>query len=405
MKPRITLIANYAPDEQESMSRFAEMVRSVMAGRGFEVAVIRPDHRAGRLRRLIPFCEKWLGYVDKYIFFPFDLRRHARRLPTDRQHVYHITDHSNAVYSFALRDQPRVVTCHDALAIRSALGEIPENPTSWTGRILQGAILAGLKHIPHLVCVSENTGHELRRLIGPDKGDITTVLQPLNYDFRPVPQEEAMRVISALGEEAVRAVEKGCILHLGGNQWYKNREGVFRIYMEMERKRRVAEKEVPPLILAGKKPDAELDRLVAEAKDLPIVVVTSPSNEQVRALYSMAKVFLFPSLQEGLGWPIVEAMACGCLVVTTGRAPMTEAGGNCATYIDPTKPCLAAVELERVLDLPEAQRNELALKARLHASNFTNESFGDHYANAYQRALATQGQTISPREKVSLIGS
>jgi glycosyltransferase involved in cell wall biosynthesis len=200
-----------------------------------------------------------------------------------------------------------------------------------------------------------------------------------------------MRVIGALGGDVVRAVDKGCVLHVGGNEWYKNREGVCRIYTELARNRRAEGNEVPVLILAGKKPDEALARLVDEAKDLPIVVVTSPSNEQVRALYSMAKVFLFPSMQEGFGWPIVEAMACGCPVVTTGRAPMTEVGGNCATYIDPSQAASAAAELERVLDLSQDQRDALAVNARAHLENFTLDSFGDHYAEAYSRALASQG--------------
>jgi glycosyltransferase involved in cell wall biosynthesis len=50
---------------------------------------------------------------------------------------------------------------------------------------------------------------------------------------------------------------------------------------------------------------------------------------------------LFPSLAEGFGWPIAEAMACGCLVLTTDEAPMTEVGGNAAFYI-PKRPDAAS---------------------------------------------------------------
>ena len=50
---------------------------------------------------------------------------------------------------------------------------------------------------------------------------------------------------------------------------------------------------------------------------------------------------LFPSFQEGLGWPILEAQACGCPVATSGRSPMNEVGGDAAIYIDPDSPASA----------------------------------------------------------------
>ena len=56
-------------------------------------------------------------------------------------------------------------------------------------------------------------------------------------------------------------------------------------------------------------------------------------NEALAALYSGAELLLFPSLEEGFGWPIIEAQASGCRVVTTGKAPMTEVGGNAAFYL------------------------------------------------------------------------
>lgn len=283
-----------------------------------------------------------------------------------------------------------MITCHDVLAIRSARGEIPENPTGATGRILQKAILAGLKDMPRVVCVSRNTEQELRRLIGPDGARITTVLQPLNYDFRPVPKAEAIEVIRVLGEDVLRAVEQGCILHVGGNQWYKNRLGVCRIYAELARKRRAAGKDIPPLVLAGKEPDEALRKFVENAQALPIIFVASPSNEQVRALYSLAKVFLFPSLQEGFGWPIVEAMACACPVVTTGRAPMTEAGGECAAYVDPSDLKASADKLDESLEMSEGQRNAWTAKAATHLKLFSRDSLVEHYESAYSEALSHQ---------------
>ncbi|WP_198660029.1 glycosyltransferase [Acidithiobacillus ferrivorans] len=70
-------------------------------------------------------------------------------------------------------------------------------------------------------------------------------------------------------------------------------------------------------------------------------------NENLRALYSGAALLLFPSLQEGFGWPIVEAQACGCLVATTNRAPMTAVGGQGDIYFDVSDACGAAAAITR----------------------------------------------------------
>ena len=59
------------------------------------------------------------------------------------------------------------------------------------------------------------------------------------------------------------------------------------------------------------------------------------TGEQLRALYSAAAALLFPSWWEGFGWPVLEALACGCPVITTQRPPLTEVAGEAAVYVPP----------------------------------------------------------------------
>jgi glycosyltransferase involved in cell wall biosynthesis len=73
------------------------------------------------------------------------------------------------------------------------------------------------------------------------------------------------------------------------------------------------------------------------------------SSSELMELYCNASALLFPSLEEGFGWPLLEAQACGCLVVTTGRPPMTEIAGDAAIYIDPSEPQKAAHRLSIVI--------------------------------------------------------
>jgi glycosyltransferase involved in cell wall biosynthesis len=138
--------------------------------------------------------------------------------------------------------------------------------------------------------------------------------------------------------------------------------------------------------------------LVGRIKELVEV-----SNESLRALYSMAEALIFPSLHEGFGWPIIEAQACGCLVITTDRAPMTEVGGNAAVYVDPTDEMAAASTIAESFK----GRHTFRKAGFLNAARFSNEVMIAGYIEAYQTVLAAiagemQLHRVPDKEKDSL---
>ena len=121
-----------------------------------------------------------------------------------------------------------------------------------------------------------------------------------------------------------------------------------------------------PLVLVGHPPTQELQACYQGSpyKD-SIHFLTDINDQYLQYAYAGASVLLFPSLAEGFGWPIAEAMATGCPVVTTQAAPMTEVGGTAGFYIPvkPTEPHLlqawaveAAAVVQRVLTLSDADR-------------------------------------------------
>jgi glycosyltransferase involved in cell wall biosynthesis len=73
-----------------------------------------------------------------------------------------------------------------------------------------------------------------------------------------------------------------------------------------------------------------------------VVLFSNVSSEHLEAFYGLAEALIFPSWEEGFGWPIAEAQACGCPVFTSNREPMTEVGGESALYFDPADPVGAA---------------------------------------------------------------
>lgn len=328
--PSVLLVGNYLPDGQQSMQRYAELLLTELAARGHAVELIRPEPLLGRLKPGTHGLGKWLGYIDKFVIFPFILRRVARAIPG---RVVHICDHSNAMYVAHLSGVAHLVTCHDLLAVRSALGHFPQNPTGWTGRRLQAWIVSGLRRSARIVCVSEETRRQLLALPGFAGKAVEVVPNGLNHPYTPLSDGES-RARFAARPELAPFVDRPYVFFIGGTQWYKNRAGVLRIFLRYAE----ANPAGADLLFAGK-PFTQSDEalLKAAAPELRARVhhIGSPDNEGLHALYARAECLLFPSLEEGFGWPIIEAMSAGCRVITSNRPPMNEIGGEAAIYIDP----------------------------------------------------------------------
>lgn len=385
---KILLLANYVPDGQESMQRFAALMEKGLTAAGHEVCVCRPTPRFGkkdggsgkRKAGTGHALNKWLGYVDKFLLFPSEFVAHI-----EWADVVHICDHSNSMYAKYLQAKASVVTCHDLLAVRSALGEIPQNPTSWTGRQLQRWILRSLAKAQRVVCVSEATRIDVLRLTGLPEDRVSRSYNALNYAYVPMSKEEAFTRLRTL---CPTVGPQPFFLHIGGNQWYKNRLGVLRLFQSLRKKSGMHDFQ---LIMVGKPWADEMRRFVAEF-DLQNVTVelTAIGGEDLRALYSLATMMLFPSLAEGFGWPIVEAQACGCPVVTSHRPPMSEVGGDAAIYVDPDEPESAAEKVAQAWPSLASYR-EAGLR---NAARFAGNTMIDDYLALYETVIQEHSQII-----------
>ena len=389
---KVLLIGNYENNRQESMQRFVELLRHGLTEVGCDVQRIPPAPVMGRLKPGESGLGKWLGYIDRFVLFPPHLRRLVQWAD-----VVHICDQANSVYVPWLKGKPNVVTCHDMLAIRSALGTIPQNPTRWSGRIFQHWILRGLRQAQRVVCVSEQTRIELLSIANLPSERTAVTPNALNYRYRPMERAEAEGHLRALG----LADKRPYLLHVGGNEWYKNRDGVVRIFGHLAKLPGYGQHR---LFLVGKPWTTRLRNCVAEMGLVGrIKELVEVSNESLRALYSMAEALIFPSLHEGFGWPIIEAQACGCLVITTDRAPMTEVGGNAAVYVDPTDEMAAASTIAESFK----GRHTFRKAGFLNAARFSNEVMIAGYIEAYQTVLAAiagemQLHRVPDKEKDSL---
>lgn len=320
---RIVLFTHPAFLASQSMPRFAQMLRNAYTARGHEVQVWSPPARVRRWVR--GPLSKWAGYVDQYLLFPLWVRRQLARAPEDTLFV--MTDQALGPWVPLVRGRPLVVHVHDLLALRSALGEIPENRTGASGRVYQRYIRRGFQQARHFICISQRTREDLRRVGGIDPLSCEVVYNGLNQRFARIPAAQARVQLRGAG---MPVAPGGLLLHVSGGQWYKNVAGVLRLYAHYAR----AQRHPLPLWLVGVPQTEAVQAVLREVPEQGTVhFLYGIDHALLQAAYSVSRAFLFPSLAEGFGWPIVEAQACGCPVLTTDDTPMNEIGGPHTTYL------------------------------------------------------------------------
>jgi glycosyltransferase involved in cell wall biosynthesis len=355
---KILLVGNYAPDRQDSMQIYASMLEAGMRARGHEVHLLQPPAVLGpRVTEGSPLS-KWLGYADKFILFRRELRRAA-----STAEIVHLCDHSNAMYVPALAHRAHVITCHDILAIRSAMGHFSENQVSITGRLFQRLIARGLRKARGILCVSEKTRDDLMQYLGIPEPRLHVITNALHWPYKPLSPEACAPFLASVGLQPGEPY----FFHLGGNHWYKNRGAAIEIFAEL---RKLPQYAGARLVMAGGPMKPELQAIARKHRlDGVVLEAVRLSNNHLQALYSCALALLFPSFEEGFGWPILESQACGCPVVTTNRLPMSDVAGGAAILIDPARPDAAARTIAEALQDTTRLRNDGLQNAALHTTD------------------------------------
>jgi glycosyltransferase involved in cell wall biosynthesis len=109
-------------------------------------------------------------------------------------------------------------------------------------------------------------------------------------------------------------------------------------------------------------------------------------DSTLSALYRLAKVFVFPTLYEGFGFPPLEAIACGTPTIVSDRGALREISGDAAIFIDPDSPESIAAAVEALL-MNDAQRAESIARGLDHVKQFTWRSTAEKTLALYQEVL------------------
>lgn len=263
-----------------------------------------------------------------------------------------------------------VVTIHDLIFER-----FPELYSPIDRRIYAAKARSAVRRAGLVVAVSEQTRRDLVERYGVEEARVRVVYQTCHEAFRsPVP-DERLREVAARYELPPRF-----LLAVGTIERRKNLLVALRA---LER--------LPGVVLvAVGRPTPYAEELVsfARAHGLSgrVRIVTGVPTPDLAAMYRLATVALYPSLFEGFGIPIVEALFSGTPVVTTRGGCFGEAGGPGSAYVDPHDPDGLREVLARLLE-DGAARARMREEGLRHAARFSDEAIAEGLSGAYAEAL------------------
>ncbi len=265
---------------------------------------------------------------------------------------------------------PTVVTIHDLAELR--IRKYGVLRTAY--RSLVNFIAAHCAD--HILTVSENSKRDIISLLHIPESKVTVVYNGVSEEFRPLDRKECKNYLASK-----YSIPRDFLLAPGGLSRNKNIPGLLAAMRLLRERGRVE-----PLILLGDKEDRESKYVVADLQQSElggtVVLPGFVPREDLPAFYNAARVVVYPTLYEGFGFPVLEAMACGTPVVTSNNSSLPEVAACAALLVDPNSPKEIADSVERLL-IDEILRSELSCRGLLHARHFTWEKAAEETLNVF----------------------
>ena len=302
-----------------------------------------------------------------------ELTRFAWRLWRDRLDLFHATHYVIPPLARARA----VVTIHDIIHVLYPQF-LPHRAALVYARVM---IRRALRRADRIITVSNNSKRDLVDYFGISPARIDVIYNGVAGRFRAdIPRAESERVSAKYG------LPRPYLLFLGGEKPHKNVRNVLRAFAEARRDRALPH----GLVLAGPMPKnrSRVEALIA-ALDLgdhvarPGVV----PEEDLPGLFAGAEAFLYPTLYEGFGLPVAEAMACGTPVLTSSTSALQEIAGGYAYLVDPMDVDAIARGIVDLATDP-GRRQEYADLGRRRAADFSWDRAAAQTLRVYAEALA-----------------
>ncbi len=268
---------------------------------------------------------------------------------------------------------PTVITVHDLSFLR-----FPEYFPRWQRRYLAAFTPYSVRRADAVIAVSQNTKNDLMELMGLESERIAVVYSGVGEGFRPAGEEKS----KAFRER--KPLQDGYLFFLGTLEPRKNLVRLLEAYSILKQWGVPAK-----LVLAGPRGwligelEEALQRLGLEGE---VLIPGFIDQEELPLWYSAAEVFVYPSLYEGFGLPVLEAMACGTPVVAAKAGALPEVVGEAGLTVSPHDVQALAETIDRVLRDGQL-RQEMVKKGLRRAKQFSWKRTAQETVAVYEKAV------------------
>ncbi len=299
----------------------------------------------------------------------------SRRLKADRIQVYHGL--SNELPS-GIREQgiPAVVTVHDLI-----FKIYPQTYTWWDRQIYDRKFKVACQQADRIIAISQSTKKDIVNYYRIDPGRIEVMYQacdPLFYR-EPLEEVEAMTVLESYG------IPDRYFLYVGSIIPRKNLLTLVKAIEQLPINDRL------PLVVVGRGGSykKQVAQYVAENGLIDWIIWQDQvlSTHDLKAIYEQASAFIYPSLYEGFGIPVIEALLSNTPVITSKTSSLPEAGGAYAHLIDPLDTEVLAATLAGIIADPSGSASRVKLGHSYASEQFSPEKTSASVMQLYQELL------------------
>lgn len=322
------------------------------------------------------FANRWANFIVRQtrphtplIRIPLTLSAELRKNPVDVLHVQFTAP------PFA--PCPVVVSIHDL-----SFEHLPETFNRRSRAQLRLTVRRTARKASHILALSEHAKADIVATYGIPPARVTTIPLAAGDRFRPITDErELQRVRHTYG------IAGDYILTVGSIQPRKNLGRLISAYARL--RKRAPSGEYPKLVIVGRQAwlFGETLRAIRESGFSDSIILTGyVPDDDLPAIYSGARCFVYPSFFEGFGLPPLEAMKCGVPVIAGNRTSLVEVVGDAGVLVDPLDPDAIAAGLSQVLNDP-GLREELSVKGLNRSHLFKWRDTAKRTLEVYERAV------------------
>ncbi len=282
--------------------------------------------------------------------------------------------HEPAFLAYRFRG-PTVVTVHDISWIRH-----PETHPMERLREMNRFMPKVIEHAAHIVVDSDFVREEVMRYYGVPGNRVTTVLLGVSPEFAPIEARQCMPVLGQFGLQFGQY-----LLAVGTLEPRKNLSTALAAFARLPE----AIRSRYPLVVAGMngwgmENFSEMQRRMISKGQVRMLGYVA--QRDLPALYSGARLFVYPSLYEGFGLPPLEAMACGVPVIASHRASLPEVVGSAGLLVDPMDDRGIAENIQALIE-DQTLHADLSKLGRERAQTFTWRKFAHETIAVYRKVI------------------